>query len=141
MGRWFGNHARRGQKKFIGRTDAGINFVFRHGPLYFHYSYPDLTETGPGSGEYGPINHMFPFTPVALHAGWMEGRERILTCVSGNYIWKNSVKPIVHLFGLDGREKSNRAEIKRSKSVPENQFAAPGLGGNRGDFCETHFAR
>jgi len=90
----------------------GLISYLRHGLLYFHYWYPDLPE----SGEYGPINHMFPFTPVALHEGWMEGLERIVTCISGKFFWKNSTKPVVHLFGLDGREKTNRAEIKRDKS-------------------------
>jgi hypothetical protein len=94
----------------------GLIAYLRQGLLYYHYTYPDLPETGPGSGEYGPVNHMFPFTPVALHEGWIEGRERILTCVSGDYTWKHSAKPAVRLFGLDGREKTNRARIKRSAS-------------------------
>ena len=92
----------------------GLISYLRHGLLYYHYTYPELPETGPGSGEYGPINHMFPFTPIALHEGWMEGRERILTCVAGDYAWKHSRKPVVRLFGLDGREKSNGARSKRS---------------------------
>ncbi|MEY2428971.1 MAG: hypothetical protein QOJ40_1856 [Verrucomicrobiota bacterium] len=94
----------------------GVISYLRHGLLYYHYSYPDLSADGPGAIGYGPINLMFPFTPVALHEGWMEGRERTITCVSGNYTWKNATKPAIHLFGLDGREKTNRAEIKPGKA-------------------------
>jgi hypothetical protein len=94
----------------------GLISYLRHGLLYYHYTYPDLPESGPGGGEYGPVNQMFPFTPVALHEGWLEGRERILTCLSGEYTWQHSTRPVVRLFGLDGREKPNRARLQRNGS-------------------------
>src|SRR5205085_9271863 len=59
----------------------GLISYLRHGLLYYHYAYVEIPEKGPGSGEYGPINHMFPFTPVGLHEGWMEDRERTIACL------------------------------------------------------------
>jgi hypothetical protein len=76
----------------------------RHATLYYHYAIEDVPETGDGSGEYGPINRMFPITPVALHKGWIEGKERILTAISGDYLWKGASAPHVHRFDLEGRE-------------------------------------
>ena len=48
---------------------------------------------------------MFPFTPVELHAGWLVGRERILTAVSGEFGWRGE-KPDVDVFVFNelGRE-------------------------------------
>ncbi len=94
----------------------GMISYLRHGLLYYHYWYPDVPETGPGSGEYGPINHSYPMTPVGIHEGWMEGKERTITCVSGSYRWRNQRKPTVHLFGLNGREKVNEFTTTR---IPE----------------------
>ena len=87
----------------------------RHGMLYYHYAIKDIPETGAGSGEYGPINHMFPITPIALHEGWIEGRERIITCVSGHYNWPHEQKPLMHLFDLDGRNKDHSFTLERTR--------------------------
>ena len=76
----------------------------RHALLYYHYAIGDIPESGDGSGEYGPINHMFPITPIELHKGWILGKERIITCVSGRYLWRNANPPVIHLFDLRGRE-------------------------------------
>ena len=81
----------------------------RHGAVIYHYAYPDLPETGAGSGEYGPINHMFPITPVRLFEGGIVGKERIITAKSlENVLWDKAGKPIVHLFDITGREVKDR---------------------------------
>ena len=85
----------------------------RHGLLYYTYG-TDMPETGPGSGEFGPINHMFPLTPVGLHKGWVEGRERIVTCVSGTYSWPHKKRPGTHLFDIHGRALPHRFALTRS---------------------------
>ena len=92
-----------------------IILYLRHGMVYYHYYYPDLPETGPGSGEYGPINHMFPITPVRLFEGGIIGKERTITCVSGTYEWKHPYKPTVRVFGPDGRAKKGDFTLKRAK--------------------------
>ena len=45
---------------------------------------------------------MFPITPVELHEGWIVGRERTVTCVSGTYTWANKDKPNVLAFDITG---------------------------------------
>jgi hypothetical protein len=86
----------------------------RHGAVYYHYRLEDLPESGPGSGEYGPINHTFPITPRGLHKGWIEGEERTITCVSGRYLWRHKDQPTVHLFDLEGREKPHHFALSPS---------------------------
>jgi hypothetical protein len=89
----------------------------RHGLLYYHYAYPDLPEAGPGSGEYGPINRMFPFTPIELHEGWVKGRERIIAAASLSTRWAKPSRPRVFLFDLHGRQAptAGKAELRRIK--------------------------
>ena len=60
------------------------------------------------------FNHMFPLTPVALHKGWIEGEERIITAVSGSYRWPKAEKPTVHLFDISGREKPVGPSLSRA---------------------------
>jgi hypothetical protein len=85
----------------------------RHGMVYYHYFFPDLPEEGEGSGEYGPVNYMFPLTPVRLFEGGIVGRERTITCVSGSYPWEHPEPPRVLTFGPDGREKQAEARLTR----------------------------
>ena len=59
----------------------GIITLLRNGLLYYHYD-PDIPETGEGSGQYGPINHMFPITPLELGEGFIIGKERIVAARS-----------------------------------------------------------
>ena len=67
------------------------------GALYYHYvgntGCPSLT------------SKMYPFTPVELHKGWLVGKERILTAISGEFGW-NGETPDVDVFVFDelGRE-------------------------------------
>jgi len=76
----------------------------RNGLLYCHYN-TAIPESGPGAGDYGPINHMFPITPVRLGDGFIEGRERVATCVSGAFNWPGEQKPKALLFDGLGRLK------------------------------------
>lgn len=76
----------------------------RHGMVYYHYFLEDIPETGDGSGEYGPVNHMMPITPVALGEGFIVGRERTVTCVSGTYEWTGAQAPSVLVFDMNGRQ-------------------------------------
>jgi hypothetical protein len=96
------------------RIMKAVITYLRHGVLYYHYAIKDIPETGPGSGAYGPINHMFPITPVELREGCVVGRERIITCVSGAFVWPAADKPAIHRFDLDGREIRHAFHITRS---------------------------
>jgi hypothetical protein len=53
------------------------------GALYFYYG-----DRGFSVDEKMLIRHMYPFTLEELHAGWIKGRERIVTKVSGVYGWR-----------------------------------------------------
>jgi len=103
-----------GKQDTARRIMRAIVTYLRHGMVYYHYAIGDIPETGEGSGEYGPINRMFPITPLGLHKGWIEGRERTITCVSGDYAWRRPDRPTVHLFDLDGREKGHHFTLTRS---------------------------
>ena len=85
----------------------------RHGVLYYHYG-NQISETGEGSGEYGPFNHMFPITPVELGEGFVIGKERIITAVSRTFAWPNAREPKVFCFDITGRAKETQAEIKKA---------------------------
>ena len=104
-----------GQEDTARRVMKAIVTYLRHGVLYYHYAIKDIPEIGPGSGDYGPINHMFPITPVELREGCVVGKERIVTCVSGVFDWPAPGKPIVHLFDRDGREIIPTFAITRSR--------------------------
>ncbi len=83
----------------------------RHGLLYYHYG-TEIPENGPGSGEYHPINHMFPLTPVELHEGWILGKERMVSCISVETMWEGGDRPSVHIFDLTGREKDPKGQYQ-----------------------------
>jgi len=84
----------------------------RFGILYDCYG-TDSPPAGERGGEYGPLNHRFPFTPVELREGWGLGEERLLTCVSGTFPWPHAAEPRVLLFDSRGREKPADAELRR----------------------------
>ena len=86
----------------------------RHGVLYYFHN-TNIPETGPGSGEYGPFNHMFPITPVRLGEGFVEGRERIITCVSRTFDWPRRAAPKILLFDVTGRSKQHTMKPVRTK--------------------------
>ena len=52
-----------------------------------------IPSSGPGSGDYGIIREMYPFTPVELHEGYLIGKEKILTAVSGIFYWNVTDHP------------------------------------------------
>ena len=91
----------------------GVITALRNGVLYYYY-WSTIPESGPGAGEYGPVNHMFPFTPVELHAGWLVGKERTITCVSGAYHRPGAEKPRCLLFDIKGREKPGDFRFTRT---------------------------
>jgi len=103
-----------GREDTARRIMKAVVTYLRHGVLYYHYAIKDIPETGPGSGAYGPINHMFPITPVELREGCIVGKERIITCVSGAFAWPAPGKPAVRVFDLDGREVPHAFAVTRA---------------------------
>ena len=76
---------------------ADQRIALMRGALYYHYC--------GGTGCPSLTSKMFPFTPVELHGGWLVGKERILTAVSGEFGWRGE-RPDVDVFVFDelGRE-------------------------------------
>lgn len=86
------------------RLMARVRAYLRYGCLYVHTSFRNsFPASGARSGEYGPINHMFPITPIELHKGWVKGKERIVSCVSFTCEWANKKQPQVLRFDAVGR--------------------------------------
>ena len=54
--------------------------------------------------EYEITAHLFPFTPIELHSGYLLGRERIITIHSGSYGWPGEEVPCVLRY-FDSRGK------------------------------------
>jgi hypothetical protein len=97
-----------GTGEFFMRTLAAH---LRFGMLYYYYA-TEFPADGERGGEFGPVNHMFPFTPVELHQGWVRGKERLITCVSGTFPWNHTAKPGVFQFDDRGRDKASDAGIE-----------------------------
>ncbi|MBQ9337104.1 MAG: LamG domain-containing protein, partial [Lentisphaeria bacterium] len=97
------------------RLMARVRAYLRYGCLYIHTSFRNsFPETGPKSGAYGPINHMYPITPVELRRGWVKGKERIVSCVSYRTSWDRQEKPKALRFDAVGRDKSVGDAVKIS---------------------------
>lgn len=74
---------------------ADIRLKLMWGSLYYYYArpaqpYPIITQ------------HMFPFTPVELHRGWLVGEERIITAVPGTFTFGDEEQVTVYWYGADG---------------------------------------
>ncbi len=80
--------------------------------LYYYYG-KDIPADGEGAGEYGPINHMFPFTPVEINEGYLIGRERMITAVSGTFKWHRD--PQIYLFDLKGKPISHNFKVSKTE--------------------------
>jgi hypothetical protein len=78
-----------------------------------------------------PAVHLFPFTPVELHEGYLIGRERILTAKSGLFGWGDNSPVRVCVFTCDGKEvtdfKAPRHKIE-GKSYTELRLPQGGIG-------------
>ena len=87
------------------RLMARVRAYLRYGCLYIHTSARNyFPSEGAGSGEYGPINHSYPITPIELHRGWIKGKERIVSCVSYKTTWDRKEKPTALRFDENGRD-------------------------------------
>ena len=101
----YGENATRNYAEFVMKS---VITHLRHGVLFYYFN-TEIPEEGPGSGAYGPVNHMFPTTAIELHEGWILGKERIITARSiDDVAWEKDGKPIVTLFDIKGREVKGR---------------------------------
>ncbi len=94
-------YGKAGREHWAEAITKGVITALRNGVLYYYYT-STIPKTGPGAGGYGPVRHMFPFTPVELHAGRLVGRERTITCISCTVLRPAGERPKVHRFDLRG---------------------------------------
>ena len=100
--------------KYAEITQRAVIAYLRHGALYCHYI-TDIPEPDePGGGGYGVLNHLFPFTPVELHEGWLIGEERIITTVSGTYDWPHATRPTCLRFDIRGMPVSGGFDLNKT---------------------------
>ena len=50
-----------------------------------------------------PTGFMYPFTPIELHSGYVIGRERIITKVSGLFGWGDAAEFVAQCFDGEGK--------------------------------------
>ena len=73
-------------------------------------------------------SHVFPFTPIELHAGYLLGKERIIATHSGNYGWPGTKHLVKVIFFDNNGKKVKRAfptridhEARTKVEVGENE--------------------
>jgi len=75
----------------------------RHGMVFYPQGMPEPPMTEEHTEAFGVLKHMFPITPVELGEGFLVGKERILTAVSMDRLWRKDGKPSVLIFDIDAR--------------------------------------
>ena len=81
---------------------ADIRAKLEYGTLYYYYANPEQPEPT-------LTQQMFPLTPVELHAGWILGRERIVTMLPGTYTFGDDAPVSVHTYAAEGGPVEGRA--------------------------------
>jgi len=89
-------------KDFAGLLDD-IRLKLMWGNVYYYYSrpaqpYPTITQ------------HMFPFTPVELHHGWVLGEERLITAVPGTFSLGDDDAVTVYWYDAAGAQTDRTCE-------------------------------
>ncbi|MGQ0639632.1 MAG: hypothetical protein ACT4P6_02515 [Gemmatimonadaceae bacterium] len=77
----------------------------RHGLRYYHIN------AQIGAEMDGPIRHLFPFAPLAIHEEWIAGRERTVTTVSGRFSRRQTARPHVRCFDARGKALVPNADV------------------------------
>jgi hypothetical protein len=91
----------------------GIIWGLRNGLLTYYYNDDagNMPTSGPNAGSYEIANKMYPFTPEELQEGWIKGKERTITTISGTFSVKGKNKPKLYLFDNKGFIKPNKFTI------------------------------
>lgn len=89
-----------------------IREKLKWGSLYYYYAsprqpYPTITQ------------HMFPFTPVELHHGWLLGKERLLTAVPGTFTLGDAGAVRVYWYDGAGKltERQGEERVERGRRL------------------------
>lgn len=91
-----------------------IRWKLLNGLLYYTYGppgepyYPPALERGDIVSQVvmahqWPLTKMFPTTIMDIHRGWIRGKERIITCISGEFSWGAPEKAILYSYNNKGK--------------------------------------
>ena len=76
-----------------------------------------------------PTAFMFPITVTDVHAGWVCGKERIVTCLSGKYRWDDVPETAeLRLFDREGRNIETREVTPDADGCFAVQVPEKGMG-------------
>ncbi len=98
----------------------GIIWGLRSGLLTYYYNdyAGNMPLDGPDAGSYEPGNHLFPFTPVELHEGWVVGKERIITCIPRTITFAPQKQPPrIFLFDKRGNPKEHHFTVEQKDTL------------------------
>ena len=94
----------------------GLDF----GVLYYYYTIRYIPD------HHTLTQYMFPITPLELHKGYIIGKEKIITKVSGLYGWDDSSKHEVHVYDDKGWPVKNfEAPFKTVKNRTYTELRLP----------------
>jgi hypothetical protein len=87
-----------------------IKDKLRSGCLYYTYWAPggvwETALTHPSI-----LSRMFPITVESIHAGWIQGKERIITLKPGRYTWNDPSSARAFFYDGDGKECEGRLKV------------------------------
>ena len=91
----------------------GIIWGLRNGLLTYYYNDDagNMPTSGPNAGSYEIANKMYPFTPEELQEGWIKGKEKTITAISGTFKIKGKNPPKLYYFDNRGFIKTNNFKI------------------------------
>ena len=82
--------------------NKGIITGLRNGVLFYYYWLRGVPLSGANGGSLEVGDNMFPFTPVEINEGFLIGKERTITAISGQYKIGGKNKPKVMHFNKRG---------------------------------------
>ena len=59
------------------------------------------------------MQKLYPFTPCELHSGYIIGREKILTMLSGRFSWNDNSPISVEIYDKTGHLTTRKTPVKK----------------------------
>ena len=89
----------------------GVITALRNGLMTYAYSFDIRTDGKEDSGSYEMFNKMLPLTPVELNEGFIVGKERTVTALSGSYKSAGKARPAVFYFNNRGVPRAGKSTV------------------------------
>jgi len=85
----------------------------RQGCLSYYYNWTWGLPKGEDEEVFQILPHMFPITIVGIHAGWIEGKERLITCKPGTYLWSSTKSPGIFVWDAQGKRVKEKVPMQQ----------------------------